>query len=391
MSVMEITKMEITKPEITKAINTATEILKAGLPDFTHMFKEETSLNNYYFPAENIEWTPGFLTGQYWLAWELTRDDAFKDAALVQVDSFDNRIKKKIGVAHHDMGFLYSLSCIAAWRLVGSTVGRDAAIMAADQLMTRFHKVGNFIQAWGEIGAKANYRLIIDCLLNLPLLYWATQETRDEKYRTVARLHTQTALKNLVRPDFSTYHTFFFDPETGEPDRGVTAQGYKNSSPWARGQAWGIYGTAIAYLYTKDPACMDMFYGVTDFFIKRLESGCKDMVPYWDLIFDDKHGQPKDSSSAAIACCGMLEMAKHLPKDKAAYYTSIARKIAGSLARDYAAESDKSNGLLLHGVYNKQSPYNARADWGVDECTLWGDYFWLELLTRLSMDWKIYW
>ena len=382
---------QISQQEVTQAVSTATGILKAGLPEFTHMFKEEASINNYYLPAENIEWTPGFLTGQYWLAWELTKDDAFKNAALTQVDSFDNRIKQKIGVAHHDMGFLYSLSCVAAWQLVGSTAGRDAAIMAADTLLTRFHNAGNFIQAWGELGSKQNYRLIIDCLLNLPLLYWATEETGNQKYREAALKHTQTALANLMRPDGSTYHTFFFDPETGKPDRGVTAQGYKNSSPWARGQAWGVYGTALAYMYTKDESCIDLFYKVTDFFISRLEKGCVDMVPYWDLIFEDKHSVAKDSSAAAIACCGMLEMAKYLPADKAVYYTGVAKQIAGSLARGYAASPDKSNGLLLHGVYNKHSPYNARADWGVDECTLWGDYFWLELLTRFSMDWKIYW
>jgi len=382
---------QISDIEIKQAINTAVKILKDGLPEFTHKFKPETSINNYYIPGENLEWTPGFLTGQYWLAWELTGDSAFKEAALIQVDSFDRRIRDKIGVAHHDMGFLYSLSCIAAWRLTGSETGRAAAILAADNLISRFHSVGSFIQAWGELGARNNYRLIIDCLMNLPLLYWASDETGDPKYREAALQHTETSLKNLVRPDFSTYHTFYFCPETGKPDRGVTAQGYKDSTPWARGQAWGIYGTAVSYLYTKNPECVKLFKGIAGFFIDSVNNGCSDMIPYWDLIFTDKDGEPKDSSSAVIACCGMLEMAKHLPESDANYYKSIAKKIAGSLARNYAAEPDKSNGLLLHGVYNKSSPYNARSDQGVDECTLWGDYFWLELLTRLSMDWKIYW
>jgi unsaturated chondroitin disaccharide hydrolase len=368
------------------------KILKANLPEFTHHFKEETSVNNYYLPAENVEWTTGFLTGQYWLAWELTHDPAFKDAALIQVDSFDHRIRNKIGVAHHDMGFLYSLSCIAAWRLTGSEKGRDAAIFAADNLLTRFHKVGNFIQAWGELGAKQNYRFIIDCLMNLPLLYWASEETNDKKYRETALLHSETSLAHLVRPDFSTYHTFFMCPETGAPVRGVTAQGYKNSSPWARGQAWGIYGTALDYLYTKNPKCLELFYGITDFFINRTKNAVSDGIPYWDLIFSDKHNQPKDSSAAAIAACGMLEMAKHLPAEKAAYYKDTALEIAGTLARNYAATPDHANGLLKHGVYAKRSPFNSVADWGVNECTLWGDYFYLELLMRLTnADWAIYW
>ena len=382
---------QITQSEVKLAVESAVEILREGLPQFTGSFKAEASVKNYFAQAENIEWTPGFLTGQYWLAWELSGDDVFKEAALSQVSSFDRRIREKIGVAHHDMGFLYSLSCVAAWRLVGSKVGRDAAVLAADNLIERFHKVGNFLQAWGELGTKQNYRMIIDCLMNLSLLYWATGETGEQKYKDIAVLHTETSLNNLVRADYSTYHTFYFDPETGAPDRGVTAQGFSDATPWARGQAWGVYGTALSYLYTKNPRCLELFRGVTDFFIGSLEKGCKDMIPYWDLIFTDADGEPKDSSAAAIAACGMLEMARHLPKDEADHYAGIARQIAGSLARGYATNKKTSNGLLLHGVYNKSSPHNARDDWGVDECTLWGDYFWLELLARLSMDWKIYW
>jgi len=381
----------INNDEIANSIQHAIVILQMGLPEFTHQFKPEVSHNNYYTPAPNGSWTAGFLTGQYWLAWELTSKDVFKSAALVHVDSFDVRIKEKLGVDHHDMGFLYSLSCVAAWRLVGSESGRDAAMMAADHLIKRFHTKGHFIQAWGAVGAKENYRLIIDCLMNLPLLYWATEETGDVKYRDIARLHTQTSLKNLIREDASTYHTYYFDPETGAPDRGVTAQGYQDSSPWARGQAWGIYGTALAYLYTKDAACIDLFYKVTDFFIKSVMADCEDMIPYWDLCFTDADHEPKDSSAAAIAACGMLEMAKFLPAEKAAYYTHIAKQMAGSLARHYATTKEISNGLLLHGVYAKASPHNTVTDFGVDECTLWGDYFWLELLTRLTKDWVLYW
>ena len=119
---------QITDAEIKQAVNKAVEILKDGLHEFTENFKPETSVNNYYVPGGNTEWTPGFLTGQYWLAWELTGDDSFKEAALKHVNSFDRRIREKIGVAHHDMGFLYSLSCVAAWRLAGSKKARNASI-----------------------------------------------------------------------------------------------------------------------------------------------------------------------------------------------------------------------------------------------------------------------
>lgn len=138
------------------------------------------------------------------------------------------------------MGFLYTLSCVAAYKLTGNETGKEAALMAADKLISRFQIKGEFIQAWGELGAKDNYRLIIDCLLNLPLLYWATEVSGDEKYAQIADKHTKTSLNNLIRGDNSTYHTFFFDPESGVPVKGVTHQGYKDGSAWARGQAWGI-------------------------------------------------------------------------------------------------------------------------------------------------------
>ena len=379
---------EITNAETKAAIAAAIKSLQTDLTAFAGKFKPATSTNNRYAPSENDDWTNGFHTGQYWLAWELTGDDAFKEAALAHVESFKQRIINRIVVDHHDMGFLYSLSCVAAWRLAKSETGRQAALMAADNLIARFHEKGGFIQAWGELGAQDNYRLIIDCLMNLPLLYWAADETGDSKYAEIADIHAKTSLKHLVREDFSTYHTFYFDPQTGAPLKGVTAQGYQDSSPWARGQAWGIYGLALSYAYTKNPECIDLFYKVSDFFIGRLP---KDMVCYWDLDFGDGDGEPKDSSAAAIAACGMLEMAKYLPADKAEYYSGIAKKIASSLAQDYTADIAASNGLLLHGVYAKSTPHNTVSDHGVDECTIWGDYFWLELLIRLSKDWEIYW
>lgn len=379
----------ISQIELRQAIVSAVEILRHNLPEFTHYFQSSNSQNNMYLPSENVEWTTGFCTGEYWIAWELTADESFRDAALVQVDSFLDRIERHIDVDHHDMGFLYTPSCVAAYKLTGSETGKKAALAAADHLMSRFQEKGQFFQAWGSLNAPENYRLIIDCLMNLPLLYWASETTGDQIYREKALAHTKTSLQNLVRSDNSTYHTYFFDPETGNPLRGVTHQGYRDGSAWARGQAWGIYGLAISYAYTKDESCIDLFHKVCERFLANCS---KDMVPYWDLDFTEQDGEPKDSSAAAIAVCGMLEMIKYLPKAEAEYYMDAACRITGSLARNYAVtSSDISNGLLLHGVYAKSSPYNPVQDRGVDECNTWGDYFWMETLIRLTTDWRSYW
>ena len=278
---------------------------------------------------------------------------------------------------------------LPAWRLTGSKTGKKAALLAADNLIARFQPKGQFLQAWGELGAPDNYRLIIDCLLNLPLLYWASEVTGDEKYRKIALTHTKTSMENLVRPDHSTYHTYFFDPKTGAPVRGSTQQGYRDGSAWARGQAWGVYGMALAYKYTKNEACIPLFRDVTDYFLAHLP---EDLVPYWDLEFTSGD-EPRDSSAGAIAACGMLEMAKYLPEQEAQHYTQMARKMAQALWESCAVKDPAvSNGLLLHGVYAKNSPYNPiPRDRGVDECNTWGDYFYMELLTRLEKDWKLYW
>lgn len=383
-------KPEITDSEVEAALDAASAQVIRNLPKFTHCFQKAYTENGFYQPTENRDWTTGFWTGEIWLAYEHTKNPALKEAGEIQMKDFLNRIEEKIDVETHDLGFLYSPSCVAGYKLTGSQVGRMAALKAAEELITRFHEKGEFIQAWGPLNAPDNYRLIIDCLLNLPLLYWATEETGEEKYRQVAEKHIHTALANVIRPDFSTWHTFFFNRETGAPDHGATCQGYRDGSAWARGQAWGVYGTAVGYKYTKRESYIPIFKGVTEYFLRHLP---KDLVPYWDLEFGDgNEDQPRDSSSASIAACGMLEMAKYLPSKEAAYYISIAKRLMKSVVDHYAVKDpSQSNGLVLHSTYSNHSPYNTCNHYGVDECNIWGDYFYMEALTRLHKDWNIYW
>ena len=383
-------KLEISNAEVKKAMEFATSQVRHVLPEFTYKFQKAFSEGNFYKPTDNDDWTNGFWTGEIWLSYEATGDEKLKEAGLIQVDSFYDRIINKVGVDHHDMGFLYTPSCVAAYKLTGSEKAKKAALLAADQLISRFQPVGGFIQAWGPMGAKENYRLIIDCLLNVPLLFWATQETGDKKYEDIALKHINTAIANVIREVFSTWHTFFFDPATGAPDHGATCQGYRDGSAWARGQAWGVYGSALAYKYTGNKKYIDIFKGVTEYFISHLP---EDMVPYWDFEFNSGDEQPRDSSSASIVACGLLEMVKYLDDEKdKAYYESMAKKLLKAVYDNCAVKSfEESNGLVLHSTYSNHSPYNTCHHNGVDECNIWGDYFYLEALTRLSKDWELYW
>lgn len=379
----------ISDTEVEKALDFSTKQIINNLPEFTYCFQNAYSENGIYQPIENNYWTTGFWTGEIWLAYEYNGDERLRKAAEIQIESFLNRIDKKIEVDHHDMGFLYSPSCVAGYKLTGNRKGREAAIKAADQLITRYHPVGEFIQAWGPMDAPENYRLIIDCLLNLPLLYWASEETGDPKYRDIAEKHIHTAIKNVIRDDYSTWHTFFFDMKTGAPDHGATCQGYRDGSAWARGQAWGIYGCALAYKYTKREEYITIFKHVTQYYLDHLP---KDMIPFWDLEFTDGDDQPRDSSSASIAVCGILEMIKYMDELDTVVYKNFAMQMMKSVYDNYAVKDFKSsNGLVLHSTYSNHSPYNTCNHLGVDECNSWGDYFYMEALMRLHKDWKQYW
>lgn len=379
----------LTRGQAAAALDIAVALVRQNLPLFTEHCQNHSSVNDIYPPCENNQWTCGFWPGEIWLAYERTGDEAFKTAALKLADSFLYRIEQKIDVDHHDMGFLYSPSCVAAWKLTGSETGRRAALMAADQLCTRFQEKGSFFQAWGALGAPDNYRFIIDCLLNMPLLYWAGETTGDPRYAELARRHVATCLAHSIRPDGSTYHTFFMDPVTGEPVRGATCQGYKDDSCWARGQAWGVYGVALSYTYTRRPEYLDAFQRVLSYYLERLP---QDMVPYWDMIFTDGDEEPRDSSSASIAACGLLEAAKFVSPEESDAYRTLAAQMLFSIADKYAVQEGPAGiGLVRHGTYSKKSPYNTCTPEGVDECVSWGDYFYMEALTRFLTDWQLYW
>ena len=378
----------LTDAQAAAALDSAVEQVRVNLPLYTDHCQNHSSVNNIYPACDNNQWTCGFWPGEVWLSYERTGDEAFKRTAMTLVKSFDHRIRNKIEVDHHDMGFLYSPSCVAAYKLTGDTTARDAAILAADQLISRFQPKGQFIQAWGEMGAPENYRYIIDCLLNLPLLYWASEVTGDSKYADIAHRHITTCLANSFRPDGSTYHTFFMNPD-GTPSHGATCQGYRDDSFWARGQAWGVYGSVLSYRYTKNPEYLDTFRRALDFYMTRLPA---DLVPYWDMIFTTGSEEPRDSSSAAIVACGLLEAVKWVDTGEGAAYEKLARQMMASLVQHYAVTDHKPGaGLVLHGTYSKKSPYNTCTPEGVDECVSWGDYFYMEALTRLTTDWKLYW
>ncbi|NIA56043.1 glucuronyl hydrolase [Massilia sp. TW-1] len=375
----------VDRAAIDRAIERALDAVDRNLAHFGDAFPRPSSTHGVYAAMDNTEWTNGFWTGMLWLAYELTDAPRYRAAALRHVHSFHTRQRDRINVNHHDLGFLYSLSCVAGWQLTGEPLAAEAALGAARLLLQRYLPGAGIIQAWGELSDPAQRgRMIIDCNLNLPLLYWASDHTGDPAFRMAADRHIEAAARHIVRPDGSTFHTFFFDPASGAPLHGKTHQGHADDSCWARGQAWGISGFPLVYRHNGDARLIELAQVLANYFLNRLP---EDGVCYWDLDFTSGP-EPRDSSGAAVAACGLLELAQHLPlaDPLRAEYERAAAGMVRTLAQDYADTGiTPGAGLLKHGVYHKPNGV------GVDEACIWGDYFYLEALVRLTRTWRPYW
>lgn len=375
----------ITKAEAEAAMQECIRQVDLNMEYVKDKFPYSATKDLKYPIIENIEWTDGFWTGMLWLCYEYTKDERYRDLAERNIDSFLHRVENSIELDHHDLGFLYSLSCVSGFQLTGSEKAKRAALLAADKLMSRWQEKGGFLQAWGPFNSKEHYRFIIDCMLNIPLLYWASETTGIAHYREAAQRHFETSCQYVIREDASAYHTFYMNPETGGPDHGATRQGYSDTSAWARGQAWGIYGIPLNIRYTKAMDYTELYKGMTNYFLNRLP---QDNVCYWDLIFTDQDAQPRDSSAAAIAVCGMMEMDQFLSDqdpDKMIYQGASANILRALIQRYTKKRHEAGDPILYHGVYSWHSGK------GVDEGNIWGDYFYMEALTRCIKDWKPYW
>ncbi|OMD54273.1 glycoside hydrolase family 88 protein [Paenibacillus odorifer] len=336
--------------------------------------------------GDNDDWIEGFYVGMMWLAYEYSKDSCYKEAAASWLGDFKHRLDQHIALDHHDIGFLYTLTAVAEWKITGSEAARAVGLQAADTLCKRWREPAGVLQAWGlESDPENAGRIIIDCLMNLPLLFWAAEETGDKRYYEIALEHAFKSRKFLVRGDASSYHTFYFDPATGNAIRGGTHQGYEDGSTWTRGQAWGIYGFALAYRYTQKEDFLKTSKSLADYFISHLP---EDGVAYWDFDVPVGAETPRDSSASAIAAAGLLELLDHLgvdDPDRAIYEVALHRSMK-SLVEHYATSGNpEAEGLLKHGSYH------VRGGRVPDGHMIWGDYYYMEALIRLQTGIRGYW
>ena len=377
---------KLDKAYIEQAISKVLKKIDIMMERFGERFPFCASENGKYEVIENIEWTTGFWTGMLHLAYEYTGNEKYRALADKHVLSFKERIERKgKDVQHHDLGFLYTLSCIAAYKVYGNETAKKAALEAADFLCTRYLKNAGIIQAWGDLNdPEQQGRMIIDCNLNLPLLYWASETTGNGEYKKIAYTHVKNAQKYIIREDASTFHTFYMDVETGKPKFGKTHQGKSDDSCWARGQAWGVYGFMLSYAYTKDVSLLETVEKLTAYFLNRLPD---DLIPYWDLSITNGSDEPRDSSSAAIVVCGLLELLKYLPltDEKRGFYENVVYAMVKNMNELYVSTNIGEDGVLAHSTY--ALPQGK----GIDEFCSWGDYYYFEALMRMYKTWQPYW
>ncbi|MDF2922345.1 MAG: glycosyl hydrolase [Paenibacillaceae bacterium] len=316
-------------------------------------------------------WTAGFWPGLLWLIYQDRHDEQLRQLAVSCEEKMD-AVLENYERLDHDMGFMWTLTSVANWYLTRNERSKSRALKAASHLAGRFNMKGSFIRAWNHperIGWT-----IIDCMMNLPLLYWASQQTGDPRFKHIAEAHATMAAKQFIRADGSAYHVVCFDPETGERVGALGGQGYAEESAWSRGSAWAIYGLALSYRHTGRADFLAAAERAARFFTSHLPA---DKVPYWDFRLPSFETAPRDSSAAAIATCGLLELAAASTGNQAVLYKEQACAILQSLANDYQG-GDTEEAILIGGTGNLPSNQN------INKSLIYGDYFYLEALSKLQ-------
>lgn len=378
---------EIPAEKVKDAINRALKKLEGKIDIYTDGFPMTNTDTDEYGIGENRNWVAGMHTGCFLLAYELSADRRFLDVAEKHLPTYKSRIDNEIGMHDHDVGFAFSPSCVGMYKVMGNEAAKETALRAANFLYDHSYmeKGGFIIRICTSPDHPSHCRTMMDTLLNIPLFYWASEMTGDKKFVEAANAQVKTTGDYLIRPDSSSYHHYQFESGTLKPLHGLTFQGNRDESTWSRGHAWGVLGFPIAYTYNRDETLLELHKNVTYYFLNHLP---EDLIPYWDFDFMDGD-EPRDSSAAVIAVCGMLEAINYLPDtapEKQVFKTAAAKILEAVIDKCSHETEYKFAGLIGHVTAAKPQGR------GIDTSALYGDYFYLEALMRYTNpEWKRYW
>jgi len=339
------------------------------------MLNPRTLKNNKveYVPID--DWTSGFFPGTMWYMYDLTKDEKWKKLGVKYTENLDS---VKYLTWHHDVGFIIGTSYGNAYRVTKNPAYKAVIIEAAKSLATRYRPTPGVIQSWDEDRGWQGTRgwmcpVIIDNMMNLELLFEASDLSGDSTYRKMAISHANVTMANHFRKDYSCYHVVDYDKIKGGVRSKCTAQGYSDESAWARGQAWALYGYTVCYRETKDEKYLD-FAGKIYNYIFNNKTMPDDLIPYWDFNAPNIPNEPRDASAAAIMASALYELSTYGNPD----YKKTADKIITSLSSDKYRAIIGTNGnfLLMHSVGS--IPHGSEIDAPLN----YADYYFLEALTR---------
>lgn len=325
-------------------------------------------------------WTNGFWGGIQWLLYQDTGEEKYAEIARVSERKLEKCFETYFGL-HHDVGFMFQPTAVADYKLTGNPDAKRIAMHAANLLAGRFNPAGNFIRAWNEVGEDDTRGwAIIDCMFNISLLYWASEESGDPRFCQIAMRHADTVLNSFLRPDGSVCHIVEFDPETGERLGSHGGQGYARGSSWTRGQGWALYGFANSYTHTGKKEYLDA--------AKRCAHYCMANLSESGIIPVDFR-QPKepaweDSCGACVIAGGLLEVAGHVPETEKEMYVRGAVKILKAIAEtrtDWTKDCDAI-------VKNCSAAYHSTPH---HTTMVYADYFFMEAIYKLRGIGRLLW
>ncbi|GIO15169.1 glycosyl hydrolase family 88 [Cohnella xylanilytica] len=320
-------------------------------------------------------WTNGFWGGMMWLMHHETGLDKYKEIAAYSEEKLDACFAEFDGL-HHDVGFMWLPTSVANYKVTGNPLSRRRALHAANLLAGRFNLAGGFIRAWNDLeGSDTRGWAIVDCMFNIPLLYWATEETGDPRFLQIAMKHADTAMTAFVRPDGSVNHIVEFDPIHGGVVKTYGGQGCEEGSSWTRGQTWALYGFMMSYIHTGKEEYLQTAKRIAHYFMAN--------IPESGLVPIDFRQPPEpayeDSTAAAIAACGLIEIAKAVGEREKEVYLRAALKLLKTLDERRCDWSGDVDHLVTHGSEAYHNPNRHTP-------IIYGDYYFMEAVFKLKGD-----
>jgi unsaturated chondroitin disaccharide hydrolase len=316
-------------------------------------------------------WVSGFYPGTLFYLYEGTKDKALYEAGLAKLPIMEP-IKY---IDSHDIGFMMYCSFGNANNIKPSAAYKDILLTSAQSLSKRFNPIVGCTMSWSS--KPGEFRVIIDNMMNLELLMWATKVSGDSSYAKIAVTHANTTMKNHFRPDYSSFHLVNYNPATGGINKKQTVQGYADGSAWARGQGWGLYGYTMMYRETKDRRYLDQAKHIAEFILNNPNLP-KDKVPYWDFNAPDIPNAYRDASAGAIYASALIELAGYVDAASAKKYLGVAETIIRTLSSDRfkAAYGENGGFILKHSVGHLPKPAM------IDVPLTYADYYFVEAMLR---------